>query len=621
MRFGKIILGALVAGVMLCGCNAKQRDVDFADKLGKMTEKDKASDKDAKKETGKKSGKSKEKNPQTEADLTSEDGIRKYLAGDWTLYDRKNREDFAVLSLKADGSFEFVRNKDKAKASGTLSFKNQLSKPGEEPDMYSMQFDGLEEFVPAEDDFYVASGSNEASGGIFHFGAVGDEDYLYLKEIGNGESAVTMYVFNPGDPHEPDWPNNWLFYRANEGDGEIAPSENDTFTAWAWEIDEDQAGVWLQKMDAHEYEAYDDYSNRKFTGGYFSEESDPGAAYYEYADDVDFSGILHYDEYNIGYPLMMCEVTTDQNGAVKKITDVDLALYNVYDLGELPQDYSYKDMTFTINGFDIDMHEAVPAATAIMDCRQVGDWIIVECHVNPHYSAYEFYNVNDGLIGYFQYEIVGANLIWQGDDLSTAVYTQYNEVYDFWGHPIGSVQEGEIYELSFINETTVGAKCWIVDEIGREKEFTQEFEYEPCDSAVFSFYESVLGGSRQLRRFLDSAPDNASALVIVNPPEIIQNRLAYPVDYEPGALDKVTVVSLTDNQEQYIAPIDPGSSGYHPDIRKPKKGEAIVYNVTVPEGMPVDEICVATNECDLFWDVWTLSGRIPQMSTYLIEGD
>ena len=67
----------------------------------------------------------------------------------------------------------------------------------------------------------------------------------------------------------------------------------------------------------------------------------------------------------------------------------------------------------------------------------------------PNISTYLFYNITDGLIDYFEYQIDGANLIWQGDDLSTAVYQQYNDIYDIWGRPIGHIQEGELYELSF----------------------------------------------------------------------------------------------------------------------------------------------------------------------------
>ncbi len=235
-------------------------------------------------------------------------------------------------------------------------------------------------------------------------------------------------------------------------------------------------------------------------------------------------------------------------------------------------------------------------------------------------SIYLFYNIPDGLIDYFEYQIEGANLIWQGDDLSTAVYQQYNDIYDIWGHHIGHIRDGELYELSFKDKNTISAKCWIVDEIGREKEFTEEFEYEPCDGAVWAYFEYMLGGNRQFRR-LKKMSEDAAALIIVNPPEKILDKMSYPLTFEEGALDTVAVVPLLGDSLITLSSTVPGTlpgTGKSPEEIDCEKGRSAVFEVTVPEGMPTALVTVATPGYGKSeWDVMILSGRNPQMSTFI----
>ncbi len=589
-RVFKTIIVSLTAAVFLAGC-AGRGNSDPKDKTEKVEE------------NSKEDGAGKDDDKAATVNLSSEKGILSYLAGDWTLFDRETGEDYGTLAVKKDGSFEFTRLSDKAKGSGTLSFEYSRSKKGEEPDIFRMDFDDCKDLLPEDMELY----GDEGTGGVFHVGTFGNEDYLYLKEIGNGDSVASMYVFNTKGftDYNVGWSYDWLFYRDNDTENPAESKEDDTFYAWAWETDED--GVWLQPMADHEYETTEEYTDWKYLGGYFNETENIGVAHYGITEDTDFDGLVNTRDWDSGYPLMMCEVTVDDDGNVKKLRDVDIVMYSSYYMGEIEPEFSYRDRTFIIDGYEIDITPYAPAATAIMDAKRVGDWIIIECHNNPDIGTYLFYNIYDGLIDYFEYQIDGANLIWQGDDLSTAVYQQYNDIYDIWGHRIGHVQDGELYDLSFKGKNTIVAKCWVVDEIGREKEFTEEFEYEPCDGAVWAYYEYLLGGARQWRHLKETAQESL-ALIIVNPPEMICDKMSYPVTVEEGALDKVAVVPLFDDSRIRL-----GSK-----TETPEKGRSVVFEVTVPEGMPVDTITVdAPGHGKAEWEVWQLSGRTPQMSTFI----
>lgn len=609
MSMKKAFVG-IIAGIICClilpGCAQKAKDADTAENVADVQV---SSDGNGEKENEENDSVS---IPAKKPDLGSQKGIRAYLAGDWALYDRKKDDDFGTLSIQSDGRFEFTRLSDGAKGNGKLIFENSLSKEGEAPDGFRMEFDDCRKLVPEGVDLY----GDEGTSGIFHIGTFGNEDDLYLKEIGNGDSVVSMYIFNTDGKTDGNWSYDWLFYRENNEKSTATPVKNDTFYAWAWEVDDNGDGVWLQQMTEHEYETYEDYSNRKFLGGYFTEKEDIGIAYYSLKDDPDLSGLVNTAAWNSGYPLMMCEVTTDDNGNIKKLRDVDVAMYNVYDMGEFEPEFSYEGTVFTINGSDIDMRDYVPGTERIIDCMRAGDWIIVECFASPYKSVYEFYNIPNGDMGYFEYEITGSQLTWRGDDLATAVYACDNGIYDFWGNQIGYVEEGVIGRIDITDDTTVSAHISVTDDIGNLKEYVKDFEYEPCDVAMLLYYEYLLGGPRQLRRLTEKAGD-ATVLIMVDPPEKILERMPQPIEYERGALDKVVVVPLADDAKVTIKPIQPGGLS---DERTEEvaKGRAVVFAVTVSEGMPSYNIIVKEGgRSDVVWEVMQLSGRIPQMSDLL----
>ncbi len=553
-----------------------------------------------------------------EVDLSSEDVILEFLAGEWTMINRDSREDFGTLRIGVRGTIDFVRTGDDASGYGTIGFSHLMATEDEAPDRFELEFDDMKDLIPGEalasDDDVV---TNETSG-IFHIGIGEDRDYLYLKETGNGDSMISSYAFNVnGNTNDNEnFSNEWLFVRdrgLNEAAGKVS---DESFYAWAWERDSD--GVWLQPMTLYEYETEDEYTGRRYTGGYFSEKKEIEAGYYQIASGADMSNLLETDRWSSEYPLMIYEVFLDKKGKIAGVEEIDQSYYNIYDLGNIDPEFSYDGTKFIINGRERDIHELAPAATAIMDCIRVGDWIIVDCHVNPHIGIYEFYNINSGD---FEYEIEGANLTWHGDDLSTAVYSNYNQVFDFWGHLIGWVDEGEIYGIELMDEETVGAKCRIIDEAGREKEFIHEIEYRPQDKAVLSYYEYMLGGNRQWRRFRDEMPDGAAALVMVNPPERILDKMQEAEVYDPGAYDRLVVVSLMDGENLHIEaePVDEsGREKYWGRFHDANRGEATVFEITVPEGAPSGTLVVSTPDSgEILWDIAPISGESAVMSKFL----
>ncbi len=81
-----------------------------------------------------------------------------------------------------------------------------------------------------------------------------------------------------------------------------------------------------------------------------------------------------------------------------KGTGADTKNNQGYDDGKADQspEFSYSGTTLSVDGRTFDMRERVLITDSSLSCMSAGSWIIVECHVNPYQSAYEFYNTVSG---------------------------------------------------------------------------------------------------------------------------------------------------------------------------------------------------------------------------------
>ena len=100
--------------------------------------------------------------------------------------------------------------------------------------------------------------------------------------------------------------------------------------------------------------------------------------------------------------------------------------------------YSYDGTTFTYAGKDFDITSYAPIANAITSAQTVGSVVVVECHINPKNSVYLIF---DAVTEDFFYELDGANLVWHSDDITTAVYSFWDEILNYEGDVIGSIRD------------------------------------------------------------------------------------------------------------------------------------------------------------------------------------
>ena len=160
--------------------------------------------------------------------------------------------------------------------------------------------------------------------------------------------------------------------------------------------------------------------------------------------------------------------------------------------------YSYDETVFLINGkrFDASRDFEV-GCNAIMDMFEVGDWVVVEGHINPHVGGYYFYNIYTEKV---EKMITGANLTWKGDDITTAVYSYYTDLYNFKDNLLGSM-DNEICELKFDpKEDLVYAEDF--------EENKQVFEIGPGDPAMYRYADYLRNKNEDTwNAFIKEAPE------------------------------------------------------------------------------------------------------------------
>ena len=268
--------------------------------------------------------------------------------------------------------------------------------------------------------------------------------------------------------------------------------------------------------------------------------------------------------------------------------------------------YSYDGRDFTVNGVTVGIDDFEPAANAIMDMYRVGDWIVVEGHINPHVGAYCCYNIYTETV---EKTIVGANLTWKGDDLTTAVYSNMDGLYNFKEHLIGTTDGTEISEVYF---SSAPNEVFVRD----FEDFEYRFEISGDDEAMYRYADYVRKGTPESwDEFTRLAPDNAIAFVMVNPPEDSVDLMPDTIDIMHEDIEHTYVVSLMDETDIRLdyGEFDIDSFEFVSDETVDKtvlrSGSARGYDIVAAEGMPIYCIFIKAGKNEGNFPISVISGE------------
>lgn len=116
--------------------------------------------------------------------------------------------------------------------------------------------------------------------------------------------------------------------------------------------------------------------------------------------------------------------------------------------------YSFDGTTFYFKQNSYDIAERQGLVNQIMSCTPVGQYIIVEGHTGPKNAVYCIFNTETQA---FEKDIIGTNLIWRDDDITTAVYSFWSDVCAYDGSVIASFELSSaefIRKLAFAENNT-----------------------------------------------------------------------------------------------------------------------------------------------------------------------
>ena len=119
------------------------------------------------------------------------------------------------------------------------------------------------------------------------------------------------------------------------------------------------------------------------------------------------------------------------------------------------EDFSISGTVFSYGGESWDLAEQSPTITSLLGCDAVGQYVVITGHGGPKNA---FYFIFDTEIRRFSNAFVGTHLVWQNDDLSTAVYAYGGNILSIDGRTLAEldlVENEYVYDLVYSQDGTV----------------------------------------------------------------------------------------------------------------------------------------------------------------------
>lgn len=286
------------------------------------------------------------------------------------------------------------------------------------------------------------------------------------------------------------------------------------------------------------------------------------------------------------------------------------------DPDDISIEYSHDDRSFTVNGRVYDVTELDDGANAVMDVWQSGDWVIADCHISPHFGMYYFVNIFTGEI---DKKIMGANLTWFGDDITTAVYSVMGDVYNFKDHVVCMLGDDEVYDIKY---NSTGDQI-IINTLGGNT-YTEYVDNE--DTAMYRYADYLRHPTEdRWNKFMEEAPEGAVAFVMDTPPWDVAALLLNPIELTTDTPECFYVVSLEDGTDVRLARGDMDidtweftpSSTVHSTVLD--RGEACGYRMVIPEGQPYYAVYFIAGNKRGMRTVSILTGETDRCSEFVVR--
>ena len=148
--------------------------------------------------------------------------------------------------------------------------------------------------------------------------------------------------------------------------------------------------------------------------------------------------------------------TRDDSKSYKVLSGQDeIEAFLAYLRGDtMSKDFSISGTVFSYGGESWDLAEQSPAVTSLLGCDAVGQYVVITGHGGPKNAAYFVFDTESRR---FSNAFVGTHLVWQNDDLSTAVYADGGSILSIDGRTLAELDLAEneyVYDLVYSQDGT-----------------------------------------------------------------------------------------------------------------------------------------------------------------------
>ena len=113
------------------------------------------------------------------------------------------------------------------------------------------------------------------------------------------------------------------------------------------------------------------------------------------------------------------------------------------------EECQYSDTTLIYNNKSYDVRDEIPLINSIQSCQKVGKYFAIDGHINPRIGGYVLFNTQTLK---FEKSFAGVEFIFYQDDISTLVYIDNNQIYNYQEEVVAQLPDDGLWELAFSSD-------------------------------------------------------------------------------------------------------------------------------------------------------------------------
>ena len=209
-------------------------------------------------------------------------------------------------------------------------------------------------------------------------------------------------------------------------------------------------------------------------------------------------------------------------------------------------DFEINDVYFTYDSKQFDLSERDSQINEITDCFQIGKYLVLEGHTGPKHNVYCVFNTDTQT---FEKDIMGANLTWYNNDINTAVYSYWSQVFTYDGRCLASYELNESEYFFSLEYSEDGTQIHALIVSNAEDERTEIISPNVCIAAYSDLNHNRISEQIVIRTV---APGQVYELAVMESGEEI-----WKTEASPAHVGWNTIMIYSEDGQDYLVQYNP----------------------------------------------------------------